>query len=224
MSRCELIVMLTHNDYTIENALEIFALCQNTPVQYWGAKEQGIPRDELKKLYAAIKAAGKRTALEVVAYDEASCINGALLAAECGCDLLLGTVFFDSVLRICKENSIRYMPFIGEVSQRPSILNGDLNSMLDDAGTYLNQGVDGFDLLGYRYSGDGYALSKGFVTNAPCPVCLAGGINSYDRLKEVREISPAFFTIGGAFWDLTFGADYAKAIADVCQYMEGVLC
>ena len=224
MNRCELIVMLTHNDYTIKNAPEVFARCKNTPVNYWGAKEQGIPHEELKKLYAAIKAAGKRTALEVVAYDEESCIHGAHLAVECGCDLLLGTVFFESVLEICKANGIRYLPFIGQVSQRPSILEGDLDSMLKSAAGYLEKGADGFNLLGYRYCGDGYALSKAFVKNAPGPVCLAGGINSYHRLQQVKEISPAFFTIGGAFWDSTFGTDYAKAIADVCRYMEDAPC
>lgn len=220
MSNSELIVMLTHNDFTIKNALEVFTLCQNTSAQYWGAKEQGVSRSELKRLFSAIKAAGKHTVLEVVAYDEESCLEGATLAAECGCDMLLGTVFFDSVHQFCQEHKIRYMPFIGEVSERPSVLHGSLESMLETARDCIKKGVYGFDLLGYRYCGDCFELSSDFVKQTDVPICLAGSINSYERLKEVKEIAPAFFTIGGAFWDGSFGEDFATAIEDVCRYIN----
>jgi hypothetical protein len=49
---------------------------------------------------------------------------------------------------------------------------------------------------------------------------LAGSINSYARLQEVKTFSPAFFTIGGAFWDHSFGDDLAASIEAVCHYMN----
>lgn len=220
MSKSELIVMLTQNDFTIPNALEIFSRCKDTPAHYWGAKEQGIEKNELKSLFSAIKAAGKQTVLEVVAYDEENCLDGARLAVECGCDLLLGTMYFDSVHRFCREHNVRYMPFIGDVSERPSVLHGSLESMLNSADECVQKGVDGFDLLGYRYCGDCYQLSCDFVRKSHATVCLAGSINSFDRLKEVKQIAPDFFTIGGAFWDGSFGEDYVRAIAEVCRYMN----
>jgi len=42
--------------------------------------------------------------LEVVAYTEKECIEGAKMAVECGCDILMGTIFFDSVNELCKKN------------------------------------------------------------------------------------------------------------------------
>lgn len=52
----ELIVMLTHNDRTVENAYEIFDACKDTKAKYWGFKEVGIPLDEMKKLCSYMKA------------------------------------------------------------------------------------------------------------------------------------------------------------------------
>ena len=66
----ELIVMLTHNDLTVLNAAEIFDQCKNSKAQYWGVKEEPLPLEEMKKLFSYMKACGKTTFLEVVAYSE----------------------------------------------------------------------------------------------------------------------------------------------------------
>ena len=93
----ELIVMLTHNDKTVSNAFEIFDCYKNSKAEYWGFKEAGIPPEEMKKLYSYMHDCGKNTVLEVVAYTESECLKGAYLAAEYGCDILMGTLFFNSV-------------------------------------------------------------------------------------------------------------------------------
>ena len=48
----KLIVMLTHHDRTVKNAVEIFESCKDTKAEYWGFKEVGIPLDEMKRLCA----------------------------------------------------------------------------------------------------------------------------------------------------------------------------
>ena len=52
----ELIVMLTHNDRTVADAAEIFEACKDSKAQYWGFKEEGLPLDQMKQLYARMKA------------------------------------------------------------------------------------------------------------------------------------------------------------------------
>ena len=155
----ELIVMLTHNDRTVENAREIFEQCKNTKSKFWGFKEEPLPLDEMKKLFTRMKEFGKTTFLEVVAYSEREGLDGAKIAAACHCDFLMGTKFFDSINAFCKENGIRYMPFVGKITGRPSILEGTLDEMLDEARYCLSKGVYGLDLLGYRYTGDASAGS-----------------------------------------------------------------
>ena len=36
--------MLTHNDYTVHDAIDVFNTCKHLPVEYWGAKEQAFLR------------------------------------------------------------------------------------------------------------------------------------------------------------------------------------
>ena len=216
----KLIVMLTHNDHTVENASEIFESCKNSKAQYWGFKEKPLPISEMKSLFSRMKSCGKTTFLEVVEYDEESGLHGAKIAKECGCDILMGTVFFDSINQFCKENNMKYMPFVGQITNRPSILEGSIEDMISEAKEYLAKGVYGFDLLGYRYTGDPVKLNNAFVQAIEAPVCLAGSVDSYERLDKVIEANPWAFTVGSAFFDEKFGTDFHKQINNVCNYME----
>lgn len=216
----ELIVMLTHNDCTVENAYEVFDSCKNSKAQFWGFKEKPLPLDQMKKLYTYMKECGKTTFLEVVEYTEKECMEGAKMAVECGCDILMGTIFFDSVNEFCKAHKIKYMPFVGKVIDRPSILEGSIEDMIKEANEYLKKGVYGFDLLGYRFTGDAIALNKAFVSAVDAPVCLAGSIDSFQRLDEVKDASPWTFTIGSAFFENKFDGTFNEQINKVCNYME----
>lgn len=219
-SDTSLIVMLTYNDQTVSNAYEIFDQCKDSEAGFWGFKEKSLPIDQMKKLYAYMKDCGKTTFLEVVAYTEEECLEGARMAAECGCDILMGTVFFDSVHGFCREKGLRYMPFVGKVSGRPSVLEGTVEGMIREAEEYLAKGVYGIDLLGYRYVGDAAELNKRFVSEIKAPVCIAGSINSYQRLDEIKQTSPWAFTIGSAFFDQKFGESFSEQINRVCEYIK----
>ena len=217
-----LVVMLTHHDRTVEQAFAVFEACKNTKAKYWGFKEEPLPLGQMKELAAYMRECGKVTTLEVVAYTEKECVEGARRAVECGVDYLMGTMYFDEVRDLCHEAGIRYMPFVGKVTGRPSVLDGTLEGMIEEASRYVEKGVDGIDLLGYRYTGDAVALNKGFVramSELGVPVCLAGSVNSVQRLDEVKDAAPWAFTIGGAFFEHAFGKDIATQIDKVCEYM-----
>ena len=216
----ELIVMLTHNDRTVANAAEIFEACKDAKAKLWGFKEEGLPLEDMKKLYAYMKECGKTTFLEIVAYTEEECMAGAKMAVECGVDILMGTLYFDSINDYCKANNLKYMPFVGQITGRPSVLEGTPEGMIEEANNLLKKGVYGFDLLGYRYTGDAAALNKAFVAGVDAPVCLAGSVNSYQRLDEVKDAGSWAFTIGGAFFENKFDGTFAEQIDKVCDYME----
>lgn len=216
----ELIVMLTHNDRTVANAAEIFESCKNTPAINWGFKEEGLPLNEMKSLYSYMKQCGKRTFLEVVAYTEAECLEGVKMGVECGVDVLMGTLYFDSIHEYCKAHKLNYMPFVGTITGRPSVLEGTIDGMIEEANTYLKKGVFGFDLLGYRFTGDAAELNKRFVAGVKAPVCLAGSISSYRRLDEVKAAGAWTFTIGSAFFENKFDGTFAEQITKVVEYMK----
>ena len=213
----ELIVMLTHNDLTVHNAYDIFDQCRNSRAKFWGFKEEPLPLEQMKKLFRYMKSCGKTTFLEVVAYSEKECMDGAKKAVECNCDFLLGTTFSDS---ICRLNHIKYMPFVGIITGRPSVLEGTVEDMIQEAETYIAKGVYGIDLLGYRYTGDATHLNREFVANVNAPVCIAGSVNSYERLTELKSIAPWAFTIGGAFFENKFDGTFQEQINKVREYVN----
>ena len=216
----ELIVMLTYNDYTVENAYEVFESCKYSDVKYWGMKEKGIELEQMKQLFSTFKKYGKTGVLEVVAYTEQEGLHGAEIAAECNCDILLGTKFYDSINRFCKENNIKYMPFVGGVSGRPSVLSGNTEEIVMQASEYIKKGIYGIDLLSYRYNGDSVFLSEELVKRTDSHVCIAGSINSYERLDQIIDISPDYFTIGGAFFEHRFGQGICNQINEVYSYVH----
>ena len=219
-NRPALIVMLTHNDRTVMDARAVFEECRDSKAEYFGFKEEPLPLEEMKKLFSRIRDCGKKTVLEVVAYSEEEGIAGANTAVECGCDILMGTMYFDSVRDICKAHGIRYMPYVGTITERPSVLTGTAKDMISEAESCLEKGADGFDLLGYRYTGDAAGLNKRFSEEVNAPVCIAGSVNSYERLDEIKAASPWAFTIGGAFFEHRFGDSFREQIDNVCDYIN----
>jgi len=216
----KLIVMLTQNDRTVKNACEIFEQCKDSKAKFWGLKEEGLPFEKMKSLFAYMKRCGKSTVLEVVSYTEEKCMQGAKMALECGCDILMGTLFFDSVNEFCKTNRLKYMPFIGKTTCRPSVLEGTVPEMINEANALLEKGVCGFDLLGYRYTGNAAVLIRKFVSQINAPTCIAGDIDSFERLNEVKSCGAWAFTVGSAFFDGKFGGTFNEQIDKVCDYIN----
>lgn len=216
----ELIVMLTHNDLTVDNALEIFSSCKKSSADFWGIKEKSLPPEKMFELFSVLKKNKKTSALEVVTYTEEEGLAGARLAEECGCDILMGTIFFDSINEFCLSHNLKYMPFVGTVTARPSILDGSIEKMISDAKSYIKKGAYGIDLLGYRYTGNPYLLNETFIKNIDAPTCIAGSVDSYERLDEIKKISPWAFTIGSAFFEKKFGEEFLDQINNVIAYMK----
>ena len=62
--------------------------------------------------------------------------------------------------------------------------------MISQANDYLSKGVYGLDLLAYRYVGDVESLIKRLSDEINAPICIAGSINSYERLDYIKHAHP----------------------------------
>ena len=220
MMKPELIVMLTNHDRTVSEAQDVFEICKNSKAKYFGFKEEGLSLDQMKKLFQYMKENGKTTFLEIVAYSEKECLEGIKMALECRVDYVMGTKYYESVNRICQEHHLTYLPFLGEVHGRPSILEGTAKEMIKEAKYLESKGVKGFDLLGYRYVGNKKELNEEVIKNVSSKICLAGSIDSYSRLDEVIQANPWTFTIGSAFFNHQFGDTMKEQIDSVCMYVR----
>lgn len=200
----KLIVMLTYNDETVENARKVFASCRDLPVEFWGFKNIGLPLDQMKALVDDMKAAGKITFLEVVTLSEPECLDGARMATACGFDFLLGTVFYPSVANYCVDNKLKYLPFCGKVHGHPSILEGTVQEIVEDAQRLKLAGCQGVDILAYRHKKCPEEIIKALVEKVDFPIIVAGSIGSFERIDIVESLDPWAFTIGSALFTYGF--------------------
>ena len=218
----QLITMLTYKDETVKNSFEVFDQCADLPASFWGFKDVGLPKPDVKRLVERMKARGKTTFLEVVSLTEKECLDGAGLALDCGFDYLMGTVYYDSVFRLMRGKATKFFPFAGKVSGHPSILEGSIPEIVADGRRMQDLGVAGFDLLAYRYTADAEALAETFVQGVRVPVVLAGSIDGFPRLDVMKRIQPWAFTIGSAFFDKKFVPEgsFREQMASVLDYLR----
>ena len=218
----ELIVMLTHHDETVPNALELFERTKDYPITHWGFKDVGLPPKEMQAVATAMKAAGKTTFLEVVSLSEEDGLRGARLAVDSGFDILMGTVFYPSIGDYLKDKPIQYYPFPGHVHGHPSILDGTIDDIVAHARELESYGVHGLDLLTYRYTGNAPLLLSQVVQSTRIPVVSAGSIASFERINEVWDSGAWGFTIGSAFFEKLFVPDgsFEQNLLVVCDWLE----
>lgn len=225
----EIIVMLTHNDVTVGNAREVFRASADLPVQYWGFKDAGMTRREMEQLAGDLKEAGKTPVLEVVSFDEKELLQASELAVACGMEYFTGSFFSPAVARRVGDAGLRYFPFCGDVGGSPIALRGTPGSVAAHAQELRDQGVDGVDLVAYRYTeGDPVDLAQSVVAQLGRErVIVAGSINSIERIERMHQIAPFAYTMGGALFEGAFAAgasfrDNLERVVEINESLNGV--
>jgi mannose-6-phosphate isomerase-like protein (cupin superfamily) len=193
------IFMLTQNDKTVEDAEIHLKTALAAGIHHIGFKDVGLPVARLKKLNKAIKDGGATSYLEVVSLDQKSELNSARAAVDIGVDILLGGTNVEDVLPILADTDIQYFPFPGKIVGHPSVLEGSIDDIAENAREVASfGGVHGLDLLAYRSSEDVKALMAAVCSVTDKPVIMAGSIDNRDRIQAIRDAGGAGFTIGTA--------------------------
>src|SRR5947209_18949371 len=162
--------MLTREDRTISDAREVYVSVAATGIRHVGCKDVGLPRDELAALMADIRANGHTSYLEVVSETEAATIQSARVAAEIRPDCLIGGTLIEPVQEIIEGLGMRFFPYVGRVVGHPCLLRGTIEEVAQDARRAEALGVDGINLLAYRYDGDVDALVEAVLEAVGIPV------------------------------------------------------
>ena len=197
----EFIFMLTRDDKTLTDARDVYASIAGTGVGHVGCKDVGLPREELQALMSDIKGNGHTTHLEVVSESEEATLASARAAAEIGPDYLIGGTLIEPVQEILEGTGIRFFPYVGRIVGHPCLLRGAIDEIADDARRAEQLGVDGINLLAYRYDGDVDALVEAVVDATSLPVIAAGSVDSQARIQALDERGVWAFTIGTAALD-----------------------
>jgi len=201
----EFILMLTRDDVTVDDALDIYGQVKDLGLRYVGFKDIGLPVNRLRQLTDAIRAGGQRVMLEVVSERHEDELRSARAALDLGVDYLMGGTHADEITRLIAGSPIRYFPFPGTVVGHPSALRGTIQEIAESARRLgALPGVHGLDLLAYRYEGDVEALVTVVVRATPAPVIAAGSISTPAQIQRLTTLGVWGFTVGTAIFERQF--------------------
>ena len=217
-----LLAMLTYNDRTVENAIQVFEQCRESAAAYWGFKDVGIDLPTMKELINRIRIAGKFTVFEVLSENEEECLDAARMALQAEVDLLIGMKHFDPVYKLLKSRRTKYFPTCGKRSGIPRMLEGTVEEIIKEAKEIEGAGVEGIALSAYRYTGNQEELMKSFLQEIKISTIITGSINTYQRLDVIKSLNPWGFTVGSAFFDKAFdkNADFMGQVEEVLRYLR----
>src|SRR5215210_7167338 len=197
----EFIFMLTRDDVTLSDARAVYASIADTGLRHVGCKDVGLPQAELAALMDDIRSNGHESYLEVVSETEDATLASARAAVEIRPDNVIGGTLIEPVQEILAGTGVRFWPYVGQIVGHPCLLRGSIDEIVADSQRAASLGVDGINLLAYRYDGDVEALVRGVVDATDLPVICAGSVDSVERIRTLERCGAWGFTIGTAALD-----------------------
>jgi hypothetical protein len=218
----DFIFMLTRNDATVENCLDIVGTALDLGLTHIGFKDVGVETGILHRLADAIRAGGATSYLEIVSTTRESELASVRAALALGVDRLLGGVHVDEALAILAGSSARYLPFAGRPFGHPTQLAGDSALVEAQCRAYRAMGCAGVDLLAYRATEAEpldlvRAARRGLGDEGI--LVAAGSVSSRARIQALRAAGVDAFTIGTAAIEGT----YAPARGGLRGQLEAAL-
>src|SRR3954452_10403717 len=166
----EFIFMLTRDDVTLSDAREVYAPIAQTGVRHVGCKDVGLPTDELRALMDDIRSHGHETWIEVVSETEEATPASPRAPAEIRPAHLIAGTLIEPVQEILEGTGTKFWPYVGQIVGHPCLLRGTVEEIVEDTKRAAALGVDGINLLAYRYDGDVEALVRAVVGATDLPV------------------------------------------------------
>jgi hypothetical protein len=218
----DFIFMLTRDDRTVEDCLELIDLIGPVGLKHVGFKDVGGPPETLKALAKAIHASGATSHMEVVSTTPRACIASARLARDLGVDRLLGGTQVDEIMNILAGSGTEYYPFPGRPVGHPTKLGGTPDEVEAQCRDFVARGCAGCDILAYRATeADPIDLVKAARRGLgpDSYLIVAGAVTSSERIKAVEAAGADAFTIGTA----VFNGSYSPTKGSILSQLRDVL-
>jgi hypothetical protein len=213
----DFIFMLTRQDRTIADCLELFELIRPLKLGHVGFKDIGVSPETLSKLAAAIRDSGATVYMEVVSTTPEACLNSARIATELKVDRLLGGTDVAAVQAITKGTKTAYLPFPGFPRGHPTKLAGQPKDVEAHCRDFRVKGCEGADLLAYRATeaepldlvrAARRGLGQGHLV-------VAGSVSTRAQIQALAEAGADAFTIGSAVFDGSYAPDKGSILSQL---------
>jgi hypothetical protein len=201
----DFIFMLTRDDATIEDCLDVFATVEPLGLRHVGFKDVGVDPRTLAELRRRIAISGATTYLEVVSTTPEECLASAQIGRDLGIDRLMGGTQVQEVQAIISGTDIQYLPFPGLPVGHPTRLGGTPELVEAQCRAFEAQGCAGVDLLAYRATdAPPVELVRAARRGTSGYLVVAGSVGSVAQIDELRAAGADAFTIGSAVFDGSF--------------------
>lgn len=201
----DFIFMLTRDDQTVRDCLNVLDTATDLGLTHIGFKDIGVDRDTLTELHRRIKATGATSYLEVVSTDRENALASVRTAIDLGVDWLMGGTWVSETLSLLAGHDIGYLPFAGIPRGHPTTLAGTADQIADDCRRYEQAGCAGIDLLAYRaVDAEPLHLVRAARAATTGRLVVAGSIDSPEQIHALKKAGADAFTLGSAAFNSTF--------------------
>ncbi|MCS3778578.1 1-(5-phosphoribosyl)-5-((5-phosphoribosylamino)methylideneamino)imidazole-4-carboxamide isomerase [Tsukamurella ocularis] len=195
----DFIFMLTRNDQTVGDCLELLEQLSDVPLQHIGFKDVGVDIDTLRELHGKIKKRGAQSYLEVVSETKEQALASVRLGRELGVDYVMGGTWVAEMLDALSGSDVKLLPFPGVPTGHPTVLGGQPDVIAADCREAEAAGAAGVDLLAYRASeADPIELVRAARRATNGILAVAGSITSVEQIRLLAAEGVDAFTIGQA--------------------------
>lgn len=212
--------MLTRQDRTIADCLEVLDLVLPLKLRHIGFKDIGVDKPTLAALTERIRKSGAISYMEVVSTSPSDTLNSARVAVELGVDRLLGGTDVAGIQETIGTGRIEYYPFCGFPSGHPTKLGGRPDQIEAHCRRFIEQGCAGTDLLAYRAtSADPIELVKAARRGLGRKyLIVAGSVSTAQQIAALHAAGADAFTMGSAVFD----GSYAKNLGSTLSQLAAI--
>lgn len=217
----DFIFMLTLNDATVADALDLVEVARPLRLKHIGFKDVGVEAAVLRRLVASIRAIGASPWMEVVSTTREDELKSIATAVALGVDAVMGGTHVDDALRLLDGSPLAYLPFPGRPRGHPTELDGAALEVEAHCREFVARGCAGCDLLAYRATeADPLALVAAARRGlGGGKLVVAGSVNRAERVRALAAAGVDAFTIGTAAID----GSYAPGAGGLAAQLEAVL-
>ena len=218
----DFIFMLTRDDRTVGDCLELIDLIRPVGLKHIGFKDVGVTPDVSKALTKAIHASGATSYMGVVSTTPEACLASARVAHGLGVNRLLGGTQVDEIMDLLAGSGTEYYPFPGRPVGHPTKLGGRPAEVEAQCRDFVAKGCAGCDILAYRATeADPIDLVKAARRGLGPDkyLVVAGAVTSAERIRAVEAAGADAFTIGTA----VFNGSYSPTKGSILSQLRDVL-
>lgn len=218
----DFIFMLTRDDRTVVDSLELLELIAPLGLKHIGFKDIGVPPELLRRLTDKIHDMGAISYMEMVSTTPEASLKSAQVARDLGVQRLLGGTQVDATLEILEGSSTKYYPFPGRPIDHPTKLGGTPADVERDCRFFVQKGCAGCDLLAYRaIEADPLDLVRAARRGLGPDkyLIVAGAVTSAKQIQAIRQAGTDAFTIGSAI----FNGAYSPAKGSIISQLSDVI-